>query len=108
MCTSMRYDHIDPPVIPPNDGCILIARLYKKDGQLRVYDSAPSCVEGATNLGPDDPNGIFKYHALSGVLKSDIIWAAYGWVFPKEGDADNAWTSNIGCVWPNANVSSPW
>lgn len=106
---GLHYGHIQPPVAPPDGGCIFVARLYKRDNQLRVYDSAPVCVDGETGFGPPEADR-GQSHPLANVTESEITWAAYGWVFPDRslGGAYDYWTKDIGCIWLNADMSTPW
>lgn len=102
---TLDYSGIQPPVYPPDGGCVIVARLYKKDNKLRVYDSSPVCVPDATIFDHIKDDYKFRTHKLSGHDEDDMIWAAYGKVYSQ---AMNGWTKNIGCVFPDADVSKPW
>jgi hypothetical protein len=102
---KLDYSGIRPAVYPPDGGCIIVARLYKKDNQLRVYDSAPVCVPDATIFDHIINDYKFKDHRLTGHDADDMIWAAYGKVYSSGYDT---YTQKIGCVFPNADVSKPW
>lgn len=102
---TLNYSGIQPPVYPPDGGCIIVARLYTKDNQLRVFDSAPVCVPNAIYYTPF--TGTYNDHPLApDISESDIKWAAYGWIFPSNKTASVI--TRPGCVWVDAKLDTDW
>jgi hypothetical protein len=101
---TLNYSGIKPPVYPPDGGCIIVARLYRKVDGLRVWDSAPICTPDAI----DFPSVTQDYvdHAPPDIQSGTLQWAAYGWIFPEDQSADSI--GRPGCVWVDAKLDSPW
>lgn len=101
---TLDYSGIKPAVYPPDGGCIIVARLYSKDNELRVYDSAPVCVPDAIDFTSIDQG--YTAHPLRGVAEADIKWAAYGWIFPSDKSAASIGVP--GCIWVDAKMDTDW
>jgi hypothetical protein len=93
----------DPPLYPPDGGCIIVARIYTKFGEYRVWDSAPICTPDAV----DFPTATRDYvdHPPPGIKSGTYPWVAFGWIFPEDKSATNI--GRPGCIWFGAHIDQP-
>ena len=102
---TLNYSGIQPPVYPPDGGCIIVARTYMNGNELYIWDSAPICVPDAKPA--ESFEGTYKDHSAESIPSAlRVKWAAYGWIYPESKTSAN--TGRPGCVWPDAELDTTW